>query len=52
MEVEYAPKPGCNCDVCRWARARIDRERRQAEDLETNYKRYLAGDLVSKDARD
>lgn len=52
MGPEYAPKPGCNCEVCAWARARIERQRRQDEDLADNYARYLAGELVSDRDRD
>jgi len=52
MEDQTAPRRGCNCDVCKWARARIDREQRLADDLEQNYQRYLAGELVSRDERE
>lgn len=52
MEDQTAPRPGCNCDVCQWANARIERERRLDDDLAANYDRYLAGELVSKDGRE
>jgi len=47
-----APRMGCDCDVCVWARRRADREHRLADDLETNYRRYLAGELVSRDGKE
>lgn len=40
-----APQPGCDCEVCRFLR----RRQRIDADLEANYQRYLAGDLVSRD---
>ena len=54
MEPDLRPAPldGCVCDVCHWARNRIERERRLDADLEANYQKYLDGDLVSKDGRD
>lgn len=52
MEDQTAPRPGCACDVCQWANARIERERRLDDDLAANYDRYLAGELVSKDGRE
>lgn len=48
MVPDYTPKPGCDCAVCAWANRRIARERALDEDLEANYQRYLAGELVSK----
>ena len=47
-----APLPGCRCDVCNWANRRIERERRLDEDLAANYKKYEAGELVSRDERE
>ena len=47
MEDQTAPRPGCSCDVCKWANAIIERNARLDADLEANYKRYLAGELVS-----
>lgn len=51
-ERKRAPIPGCDCDVCVWANRRIERERRLDEDLEANYKKYLAGELVSRASQD
>lgn len=52
MEDQTAPRKGCTCDVCKWANARIERQRAQDADLEANYQRYLAGELVSRDGRE
>lgn len=52
MDNRTAPQPGCNCNVCQWANARIERERRLDADLEANYAKYLAGELVSRDGKD
>lgn len=41
---DRAPIEGCRCDVCRWAKARAERD----ADLARNYDRYLAGELVSR----
>lgn len=49
---EFAPKPGCDCAVCQWANRRIEREQRLATDLAENYRKYEAGELVSRDERD
>jgi hypothetical protein len=49
---DIAPVDGCPCAVCVWANQRIERERRLDEDLASNYDKYLAGELVSKDARE
>ena len=47
-----APEPGCTCDVCVWCRTgRVISEDTLA-DLEENYQRFLAGDLVSRSDRD
>lgn len=46
---EFAPLDDCNCAVCVWAHRRAEREERQADELEMNYRRYLAGELVSRD---
>ncbi len=48
MEDQTAPRPGCNCPVCRWA----NDKRQKDEDLAANYEKYLAGELVSKDSRE
>jgi hypothetical protein len=52
MEDKTAPRPGCNCEVCKWCRARIEQDRRLDADLASNYQKYLDGDLVSKDGRE
>lgn len=52
MDDRSAPRPGCDCDVCVWANRRAEREQRLAEDLASNYEKYLNGDLVSKDGRE
>lgn len=52
MEDQTAPRRGCDCAVCQWLNARIEREHRLSADLEANYQRYLAGELVSKDDRE
>lgn len=52
MEDQTAPRRGCTCDVCKWANARIERQRQQDEDLEANYQRYLDGELVSRAERE
>ena len=41
------PTKGCACVLCRQARDIISRQRRLDADLETNYRRYQAGLLVS-----
>lgn len=46
------PSPDCQCKPCQWANARIEADRRLDEDLEANYQRYLAGELVAKDGRE
>lgn len=51
-EDKTAPRLGCKCDVCEWARRRIERERRSFDELEANYRRYLAGDLVSREGKE
>ena len=38
-----APRIGCSCAVCRWARERAARD----ADLRANYDRYTAGLLVA-----
>lgn len=43
------PSPGCDCQPCQWANRRIERESRLEADLADNYRRYLAGELVSRD---
>jgi hypothetical protein len=52
MEDKTAPRPGCTCDVCNWANRRMDRERRLADDLEANYRRFTSGELVSRDGKE
>lgn len=49
---DYAPQPRCDCAVCSFFNDRVEARRRQDEDLEANYQRYLAGELVSKDAKE
>ena len=59
MTKEAAPKPNCNCAVCLWAKRRMtplpwdanDRIGRE-EDLAENYRKFLAGELVSRDEKD
>ena len=56
----YAPIPGCDCDVCRSMRRSFDRQLGYQSDgsttldadLASNYAKYLAGELVSKDGRE
>lgn len=47
-EDKTAPRPGCRCDVCDWMRRRIERDK----ELESNYRKYLAGELVAKDGKE
>lgn len=49
---DFAPIFGCPCDICDWANRRIEAERRLDEDLAANYRKYLAGELVSRDGRE
>jgi hypothetical protein len=42
---KFAPKPGCPCDVCFWARTGF-RSRFQARELRDNYRRYQNGELL------
>ena len=42
-----APRLGCRCPVCHWARRRAERD----AELDENYKRYLAGLLVSRNEK-
>lgn len=46
-EHQKAPITGCHCTVCDFFNRRNEAERRLDADLEANYQRYLAGDLVS-----
>lgn len=48
MTPESAPQPGCECAVCQWANRLLARD----QDLADNYRRYEAGELVSKDEKD
>lgn len=51
----HAPVTGCKCQICLGLlrNARINEaERRREADLELNYKRFLAGELVPKDDRE
>jgi hypothetical protein len=52
MTKEAAPKPNCNCAVCLWAKRRIESERAFEADLAENYRKFLAGELVSRDEKD
>jgi hypothetical protein len=57
---ESTPKADCDCLACRSMRRAADRRLGYRTDgsleldadLETNYQRYLGGELVSRDDRD
>lgn len=51
-DTQRAPLAGCGCTVCVWANRRLDRDRRLDEDLDANYARYLAGELVSSETKE
>lgn len=52
MEDQTAPRPGCDCAVCTWANRIIERNRRLDAELDSNYRRYLAGELVSREEKE
>lgn len=51
MKDKTAPRVGCPCTVCQWVRVKAEEKWRE-DDLTENYRRYQAGELVSRDVKE